>query len=217
MDVNAEVLQGGNVAHVACTLPVRLDFLKLFLTRGKADVTATTVHKETLLHHAVYEPRQSLEHTKFLLPFYDGPAFACPHFSHRDYSIQGDFFLEPAHIYDTVLRTAVASNGSFKEESLQEAILACPINTLSPTSAFASRSSAPNFPVYSTAQPQIQSMLYVSAPLYAFCRSLVGSSKLLLFPTSSSLKHITNLSSSSPSPNQNHCRRRPRRPNANCC
>lgn len=96
--------------HSTCMCPDRLDFLKLFIRRGKADIRAITVVKGTLLHQAVYGPHQSLEYINFLLPFYDGPAFAGPHFSQHDLSLpQYEYgeFKEPAHLYDTILRTAV--------------------------------------------------------------------------------------------------------------
>lgn len=48
-DVNAEVLHGGNVVHIARTYPDRLDFLTLFLTRGKADIRAFIATKKKIL------------------------------------------------------------------------------------------------------------------------------------------------------------------------
>lgn len=135
-NVNVVINQRGmNVLHAARMYPDRLDFLKLFLTRGKADMRAMTA-QGTLLHEGVYGPHQSLEYIKFLLPYYDGPAFAGPHFSHHDFLTQEEFshYDAPAHMLDTTLRTIVSSDHLFAKEGLQEAIVAlflgaraCPI------------------------------------------------------------------------------------------
>lgn len=184
-DVNAEVLHGGKVVHFACMCSDRLDFLKHFLTRGKADIRAITAQSGTLLHPALYGPHQCLEYIKFLLPFYDGPSFAGPHFSHHDLSTQADFsnYLKPAYMLDTTLCTIVASGPLFKEEGLQKAIMAlflgagaCPFDVLE-----YHENCPPFISLYPDAPPRIHSMLEVRMCVYVCVYFFDQSITLLLY------------------------------------